>query len=404
MAVVGGGAAGLTCGVAAARLGLPVVVIEKSEQAGRKLALSGGRKANFTHAESPRHMADRFDCAPTLILSLLRRFPYQRITRFFESLGVGHRVDESGCVWPTRTDAAGGRDALVQALSAAGGTLRTGAAVTTIDALPASEVRGPEPSVGTHRSSVFSPPSFSLSLADGSGVDAARVLLATGGASYARTGSSGDGLALAARLGLATTPWFPALASLKTRHDFHALAGISQPLVRMALALQQDGVWQVRREAEGHFIFAHEFVSGSSVLNLSGFAARALQDGLPVELRVDWAPGSTRHEIERALAAARTAQPRARLTTVMARWVSRRLAEHLCSLAQVDPARIMAAASRGEVERAAASLKQTALAIVGTEPIDRATVTGGGVRLDEIDLSTMEARRLPGLYCAGAIR
>jgi predicted flavoprotein YhiN len=69
----------------------------------------------------------------------------------------------------------------------------------------------------------------------------------------------------------------------------------------------------------------------------------------------------------------------------------------------VDPARIMAAASRGEVERAAASLKQTALAIVGTEPIDRATVTGGGVRLDEIDLSTMEARRLPGLYCAGEV-
>jgi hypothetical protein len=214
----------------------------------------------------------------------------------------------------------------------------------------------------------------------------------------------GDGLALARRLGLVTVSWFPALASLRTREDFGALAGISQPRVRMELAVRPpDGEWEILRRAEGHFIFAHEFVSGSSVLNLCGKAARALAQRQQVVLRVDWAPATHRHDLASELASARTRQPRAKLTTVMARYVSRRLAERLCRMAGVDPDRVMADITKDEVELTATVLKESNLEVVGTEPLDRATVTGGGVSLDEVDLSTMEARRCPGLYFAGEV-
>ena len=99
LAVVGGGAAGLACAVTASRLGLKVTVIERTDRCGSKLAVTGGGKGNFTHAEPPRTMAGRFDCDARFIMPLLRKFPYQRIIQFFSSLGVEARTDDDGCVW-----------------------------------------------------------------------------------------------------------------------------------------------------------------------------------------------------------------------------------------------------------------------------------------------------------------
>ena len=249
LVVIGGGAAGLVCALAAGRLGVRAQVLERTDQPGRKLAITGGRKGNFTHVASPREMAERFDCDRAWLVPLLRRFPYQRIVKLFKQLGVDHRVDEDGCVWPIRTDAGGLRDTLVGEVVRHGGVIRSGARVKHLV------------------------PGWTVLLEDGSEMRAGNVCVATGGASYPRTGSTGDGLSLASELGLATVPWFPALASLETKDDLSEMAGITQPRVRMALVAGEDSQ---ARTAEGHFIFAHRFVSGSSVLNLSGYAARAL--------------------------------------------------------------------------------------------------------------------------------
>lgn len=375
LVVVGGGAGGLACAVAAAKLGIRVEVLEKNDRCGRKLALTGGRKGNFTHEESPREMAARFDGPARLLMPLLRRFPYQRVVEFFRDIGIDARTDADGCVWPRRADAAGLRDALVNALVRSGGRVRTGAAVRALR------------------------PGWQATLADGSAVRADRVVLATGGASHPQTGSTGDGLALARELGLATTPWFAALASLRTEPDLRELAGITQP--RVAMELTVDGV--VARRAEGHFIFAHGFVSGSSVLNLCGFAARALREGRRAALRVDWVPDRRADELEQELDMARSGRARAQLASVAARYVSRRLAARLARDAGLDPATVMAQLRREQASRLVAALKATEWPIIGTEPMERATVTGGGISLDEVDLTTMAARRLTGLYCVGEV-
>lgn len=375
LVVVGGGAAGLACAVTAGRLGLTVVVLERTDRCGCKLCVTGGGKGNFTHAEPPRAMAERFDCDVRLIVPLLRKFPYQRIVQFFSSLGIDARTDADGCVWPRRTDAAGIRDAMVKETLARGGLVRTGCRVARIE--PAWQVR----------------------MVDGSTVAARNVCLATGGASYSRTGSTGDGLALCRDLGLKTVDWFPALASLRTKDDLSSLAGVTQPMVQMSLLTAGDEP----RTATGHFIFAHTHVSGSSVLNLCGHAARALAERKPVVLRVDWVPGRSASELAEEFTAARTGHPKQQLGTFLGSFVARRLAACLCARAGVPADRVLAHLSRTEQESIIGQLRSTEFAITGTEPIERARVTGGGVSLDEVDFATMQARRFPGLYFAGEV-
>jgi hypothetical protein len=375
LVVVGGGAAGLACAVTAGRLGLGVAVLERTDRCGSKLAITGGGKGNFTHAEPPRAMAERFDCDVRLTMPLLRRFPYQRIMQFFSSLGIDARTDADGCVWPRGADAAGIRDALLREMAAHGGVVKTGCRATGLE------------------------PEWQVRIADGSIVAAKNVCLATGGASYPRTGSTGDGLALCRDLGLKTVDWFPALASLRTRDDSSGLAGVTQPRVEMTL-LTAGGE---PRTATGHFIFAHAHVSGSSVLNLCGHAARALAEQRQVVLRVDWVPDRGASELAEAFAAARAGHPKQQLGTFLGSFVARRLAARLCAMAGVPDDRVLAHLSRTEQECIIGQLRATEFAIVGTEPIERATVTGGGVSLDEVDLKTMEARRFPGLYFAGEV-
>jgi len=375
LAVVGGGAAGLACAVAAGRLGLKVTVLERTDRCGKKLTVTGGGKGNFTHAESPRVMAGRFDCDARLIMPLLRGFPYQRIIQFFSSLGIEARTDDEGCVWPKGTDAAGVRDAFLREIGARGGAVKTGCRVTGLE-------RG-----------------WQIRMDDGSIVAARNVCVATGGASYPRTGSTGDGLALCRGLGLATVDWFPALASLRTRDDLSELAGVTQPKVEMTLLVAGDEP----RTATGHFIFAHAHVSGSSVLNLCGYAARALAEQRQVVLRINWVPDRSESKLSEEFATARAGHPKKQLGTFLGSFVARRLATRLCAFAGVPSDRILTDLSRAEQEGIIRQLGSTEFAIVGTEPIERATVTGGGVSLDEVDLKTMAARRFPGLYFAGEV-
>jgi predicted Rossmann fold flavoprotein len=375
LAVVGGGAAGLACAVAAGRLGLKVIVLERTDRCGRKLTVTGGGKGNFTHAESPRAMATRFDCDAGLIMPLLRKFPYQRVVEFFTSLGIEARTDDEGCVWPRGTDAAGIRDAFLREMVARGVAVVTG------------------------RRAVGLEQGWQVRMEDGSAVAARNVCVATGGASYPRTGSTGDGLALCRGLGLATVEWFPALASLRTKEDLRELAGVTQPRVEMTLLVEGDGP----RTATGHFIFAHAHVSGSSVLNLCGHAARALAGHRAVALRVNWLPDRSASDLAAEFARGRSEHPKRQLGNFLVTFVARRLADRLCAMAGVPTERILTELGKAEQEAIIRQLGSTEFAIVGTEPIERATVTGGGVGLDEVDLKTMAARRFPGLYFAGEV-
>ncbi len=379
--VVGGGAAGLACAVEGGRLGLKVLLLEKTDRCGNKIALTGGRKCNFTHTDLPREMAKRFDCAPELILPILRRFSYQTIINFFSCLGINHRVDDDGCVWPVvpgREERKAGpasmvRDRLVAAALAAGVEIRTRAKVKRIE------------------------PGWRVVLEKGEEFQADNLCLATGGASYPQTGSTGDGVLLVRTLGIKTTPFFPALAALRPEEDIRSLAGITQQLVEVRINV--TGV----RPQRGNFIFAHEYISGSAVMNISGFAGRALQEGKGVVVTVDWVPEKDKENLRLEWLRLQQERPLLQVNTLLRRYVARRVAEFLCEQVGVPGVHRLTVLSKAEIERLIDGLRGTRFDIVGIEPLARATVSGGGVCLEEVDMTTMAARRFSGLFFAGEV-
>lgn len=371
LAVIGGGAAGLACALKGAQLGLNVILLEKTGQCGKKVTLTGGKRCNFTHLEPPGLMVKRFDAPREKLLPLLRRFPPQAVIAFFREVGIEPRVDSAGGVWPKRMTAGELRDRLIQAVLSSGVEIKLSAAVQEIK------------------------PGWLIVLKTGGTIEAKNVVVATGGASYPQTGSTGDGNRLVQPLAINTTPFFPALAALKPALNLKHLAGITQPRVEVRVNL--PNVFPRR----GSFLFAHEFLSGSAVMNISGFVARALMQGLPVEIKVDWVPEKKREELKLYFLRLRMARPLLQVKSALGTFVARRIAAFICSGADVAAARRLSELKKTELNRLIEWLKGTPFEIVGTEPMARATVTGGGVNLNEIDLKTMQAVRFPGLFVVG---
>jgi hypothetical protein len=395
--VAGGGAAGLAAALTAARRNRQVLVLERTNECGKKLAVTGGKKGNFTHAAEPDVMARQYNTEPGVLLKLMRRFPYTRIIRFFEELGIRHVVDAEGCVWPIPKSAPRLRDALVAGIVKAGGRIETKAHVAGIE---------PDKSSGDAR------PRWLARTDDNAGATRA-ALIATGGKSYPATGSSGDGYQLAQQLGHKIEPTYSALASLVTKGEFRELAGITVGRTTVRLQVEENRGHHQFSERKpvaspfcsetAPFLFAGNCITGRAVINLCGFAAKALLAGKKVKVLVDWLPDLSEEGLKSEIAGERVRHGRAQINNFIASKSAKRLANLLCDRAGVSRECRLAELTREELQRLLLVLKQTEIEIVDTEPLARATVTGGGVALDEIDPSTFESRIHPGLFFAGEI-
>jgi predicted flavoprotein YhiN len=429
LVIVGGGAAGLAAGLTAARRGRRVVILERTNECGKKLAITGGKKGNFTHADEPEIMARQFNTEPRTLLPLMRRFPFTRIVAFFEELGIHHLVDDDGCIWPNPKSAPRLRDELVRAFLAAGGRIETGTHAANV------QVWGHDSASCPQTAESCPPKARWLVRTDTGSCSADSVLIATGGKSYPATGSSGDGYQLAARLGIRVEPVYSALASLVTRGEFAELSGITVGKTTVRLRIEdaegtQKGrrrdaadsgersdtanaaVLRVKRSCEhsdsalaetAPFLFAGPSITGRAVINLCGFAGKALLEGRKVTAVVDWLPDQSDEELFAELADQRMRHGAMHVSNFIAAKSAKRLALLLCVKAQVPEERKLAELSRDETRRLLDALKRTEIEVVDTEPLARATVTGGGVALGEVDMNTFESRRHRGLYFAGEL-
>ncbi len=370
--VVGAGAAGTMAAIFAASRGAGTRLLERTNDGGRKILISGGGRCNILPVELD---VSRFvtDSPLHLLRRIARSWPLHDQIAFFERELMLPLVEEreSRKLFPRSQRARDVRDRLLAHAKHVGVQLVTGTRVTGIE----SFAHG-----------------WRVTREDAAPLDADAVVLATGGLSVPNTGSDGLGLRIAAQLGHVIHPTYAALTPLKSlREPFSALAGISLPVTIRARSPGRSA------DAHGGFLFTHSGYSGPAVLDVSHVAVRSLAepDG-PATLTVRWST-LTGADWELRL---RPKGSRTVLAAVGAE-LPHRLAEALLMQADVEPTRPLAQLTRPERRRVIDSLMHGSLPWDGDEGYRKAEVTGGGIALTEVDPGTLESRRCKGLFLCG---
>jgi predicted Rossmann fold flavoprotein len=388
VAVAGAGAAGLMAAAAAAAAGARTLVLEKTSRPGAKILASGGARCNVTTALPGSEAARAF---PSAVARFLRpafaRFGPEALRRLLADEGVPTKVEPLfDKVFP-----ASGRAGDVL-LALVGRAERAGA-----EFAPRRPVRAVLPAEGGFR--VITPRGQ---------VRARTVVMACGGASYPRTGCTGDGYRMLAQLGHRIVPLRPALVPLVVEAEWvRELAGVAAPAARVQ-AIDERG--KVLRESRRPVLFTHRGLSGPGPMDVSAALTPPAQPGRaaaestglrPGRLRIDWIADVSDADLAAALAA-RGGGP----SPVAARipgGLPARLVRALMRLARVPPDRAAAQLTREERRRLVDALKRCEIPVDGHEGFDRAEVTAGGVDLDEVDRRSMESRVVAGLFLCGEL-
>jgi predicted flavoprotein YhiN len=422
IAIIGGGAAGLTAAIFARRTApaARIVVLDGAPKIGAKILISGGGRCNVTHDVVT---TDDFNGSRNAIAKVLRTFTVEQTVEWFASMGVTLKREETGKLFPTTDRARTIVDALLRECE--GVEVRTGAKVDACDPpLTRTPTHHPErrardlggrggeafasgyphadrptrilrvpahrgPSLDARDDMGFGESViYLLEMQDGSTVEASRVVLATGGRSVPKTGSDGGGYALARSLGHTITETFPALVPLvlEPGHWMTALSGTS---VEAELSVRAGRVLVRER---GSLLFTHFGLSGPVVLDVSRHWI-ASNGG---ELVANFFPGETFESLEAAFLAEKN--PHATIGSVLRGRIPERL---LSAIAGDAPP--LGKLTKDERRRIVRALVESVVPAVRDRGFDYAEVTAGGVPLTEIDLATMASRRCEGLYLCGEI-
>lgn len=382
LAVVGGGAAGLAAAIfAAERAGgrLAVTVLDGAKTLGAKILVSGGGRCNVTHESVST--ADLHGTQHVL-RHILAGFDAKAAVKWFASLGVELKREETGKLFPVTDRARTVLDALMARCRELGVAIRPGHRVTDVQA---SRRESHDRFVIVHERGAL---------------QSRQVILATGGRSLPRTGSDGFGYELARRLGHTVVPTAPALVPLVLRDDmFHReLSGLSQ---EAELTVAVDNHLTERRR--GSLLWTHFGVSGPVVLDVSRAWTLAAGRGATAEIRCNFVPGWTEERASAWLAEQAAGHPRRSLAGTLALRVPERLAVALCRRASCDPRTQIAQLPRPGRRCIIAALTRFVLPVEGHRGWNHAEVTAGGVPLEEVDFRTMESRTTRGLYLVGEI-
>ena len=382
--VVGGGAAGFFSAIicAEANPAAVVTIYEATAHPLAKVRISGGGRCNVTHAcFDPRELTRRYPRGGRELRGAFSRWQPRDTVEWFAAKGVSLKTEADGRMFPVTDDSQTIVDCLMQAVRAAGVTLRTNCGVKRVERVDP----GVNPLGSTHST-------FRLELTTGETVRCDRLLLATGG------NRTNAGFEFARQSGHTIEPPVPSLFTFNVVDPrLQDLAGVS---VEDAAVTVTGTTLQER----GPLLITHWGLSGPAVLKLSAWGARQLHDrAYRCELRVNWAPRFNVETARAALESARAGNPRKQLTTWCPLGLPLRLWEKLTAAGGFAPTATWAGLGNAALRELAAQACDGVFAVNGKSTFKEEFVTCGGVRLAEVDFKTMESRLRPGLHFAGEV-
>lgn len=448
--VIGGGPAGLMAAGRAAELGARVLLLEKTVRPGQKLLRTGNGRCNFTNDRDVPGLVAGLPGNGPFLFRALTHLDSSGLRQFFRQLGIDSFADAEGRVFPLSQRASDVQEALLRHLAEKRVTVLPLTRAVEIVKDTAGKIKGVkivQKAPHSQGESAFIP--------------ARCIILATGGASYPGTGSSGDGYQLAAALGHRIIEPRPGLVPIRTVEPWVAqLAGVALPDVLVTLSLVKAGFAPFMTRSSkglpgsrgksgfvkrrGSLLFAHFGLSGPVILDLSRWvsvASSAASSAAPsasgagassaagaavssasaaatlssasssaassasarATISIDLFPDLTLERLAERLNVLLTRPGPRQLQSSLAAIVPKRLVPFLLAQGALSPTEPAAQLPRAQRQRLAQVLKAFTLSIEGTLPLAAAMVTVGGVDTAEIDPKTLQSRLLPGLYFAGEI-
>jgi predicted Rossmann fold flavoprotein len=380
--VIGGGPAGLMAAGQAAGAGAETLLLEKMNRPGLKLRITGKGRCNLTNVAPPAEFMAHFGPNGRFLRQAFSRFGTSELVAFFEGLGLGTVTERGGRVFPASGRAQDVVEALLGWAKGRGVTLRTRSPVRRL-VIEGGRAAGVE---------VSRPP--------GQVYPAGAVIVATGGASYPGTGSTGDGYRLAGSAGHNIVPVRPALVPLETARDVAPrLQGLS--LRNVALRVWVGGKKQA--EAFGEMLFTHFGVSGPIVLAQSRSVVDALRANKGVILSIDLKPALDRRKLDARLLRDLDAHGKQQFRTLLKGLLPKKLIPVCSDLTGIPADKVGHQITAQERKQLRNWLKDFRLEVTGYRPFAEAIVTAGGVDTREVDPRTMASRLVGGLYFAGEV-
>lgn len=372
--VIGGGPAGMFASIIAAQQGNKVLLIERNDRLGKKLLITGKGRCNVTNACTSQEVLQNIPRNGRFLYSAMENFPPSSIMEFFESHGCQLKVERGNRVFPVTDKSSSVLECLRNVMHRSGVQVKTGRVqqILTDD----NGVVG----VRINQESL----------------SAKWVILATGGVSYPTTGSTGDGYAMAEKLGHTIIAPEGSLVPLECAGtDCPDMQGLSLRNVGVKLLNAKN---KVLYKDFGELLFTHFGVSGPTVLSSSAHM-KGDNCRLVIDLKPALDEGKLNDRILRDLDQYKNRSMENALTDLLPRSMIPVVLRRLNIPGDLQANSLTKQQRRALVEL----IKAFSLEITGKRPVSEAIITSGGVKTSEIDPKTMESKKIPGLYFAGEI-
>ena len=376
--VIGGGAAGMMAACTAAERGAEVTLIERNSQLGIKVNITGKGRCNVTNDSEPENLIKNTLTNGRFLYSAVAGLSAQDTMAFFEKIGVPLKVERGKRVFPVSDHA---RDI-------------TGALKTHLHRLGVTVLQHRVKAIVLKDGAVSG-----VALQDGSVMEADRVILATGGRSYPRTGSDGDGYRMAQALGHTVTALRPSLVPLLTEETTPAqMEGLA--LKNVTLTIKKDG--KKIFSDFGEMVFTAKGISGPLVLSASAHLG-VKKHTYPYEALIDLKPALDTDTLDKRLLRDFEENINRDFANALSSLLPAKMIPVMIEMCGISARQKVNTITRAQRENLCRLLKAFPFTVVAAGGWDEAVVTAGGISVKEIDPKTMASKLVPGLYFAGEI-
>lgn len=377
--VIGGGPAGMMAAISAAEAGASVVLLEKMPEPGRKLLITGKGRCNLTTAKDRDGFISHVRHNSRFLYSTFQGFDNQAVCHFFEERGCVLKTERGDRVFPASDRS---RDVLMVLLNEminCGVTVRTNEAVT----------------------SIFTDKNIWHVSSQKGTIEGKAVVLATGGASYPGTGSTGDGYRFLRDLGVAVVEPRAALVPLVCENGWlQASQGLSLRNVRLRFGNGKKPLY----EGFGEVMCTHFGLSGPMTLSASGaLVDRWQKDPSPIKGTIDLKPALTEKQLDERLQREIHQQGKKQLNNALKQLLPQKLIEPFLSLTGFPETMTMLDLRREDRRNLGILMKGMPVKALKSRPLSEAIVTAGGAAISQVVPKTMAVRACPGLYLAGEL-